>query len=98
MKFFRKYKEEFQVFGSLAFVVGILLFFVIGAIITGPDKAERRRNYLDFQRKHPIAGKMVTTKDGLRGTVTRECWMGYNRYEVRLSDGTITYVNGKDFK
>jgi hypothetical protein len=101
-KFISKYKGE--ICGLCCFLIMFvlpfsLLFWHCSNLQKDPQwRLERQRNYIDFQRTHPPAGKLVTTKDGLKGTVTRECWMGYNRYEVRLSDGTITYVNGKDFK
>lgn len=84
-------------------VIPMVLFFWYASSEKGTRwraklKAEMRVEAREIRRTCPEAGRRITTKDGLKGIVTRECWMGWNRYEVRLNDGTITYVNGKDFR
>jgi hypothetical protein len=95
------YSGELVGFGCfLIFIVlpfGLLLMFTDHKTSDAVWMAEREQRAQEFRREHPSSGSQVETVEGLRGTVTRECWLGLNRYEVRLKDGSITYINGKDF-
>lgn len=95
------YSRKLVRFGCfLMFIVllfGLLFMYANHKTSDAVWMAEREQRRKEFRREHPSSGSRVETAEGLKGIVTRECWLGFNRYEVRLGDGSITYINGKDF-
>ena len=93
-------KQEIALFGGMALVVVALIAICYWCLNSEIPKRSREqiKAQANYYRTHPASGVEIESKDGILGTVTRKCWLGSNRYEIRLKTGEMTYINGKDFK
>lgn len=76
----------------------ILLFCYCGKLDKDPNFIrEQAARYRQDRLENPSIGEIRKTVDNHKGRIVRKCFLGNNRYEMRLKDGSITYVTGKDF-
>jgi preprotein translocase subunit YajC len=84
----------------LVAIIALFSFVYWGIFIKEPSIEELnyyKQQQILYNKQYKQPGDVVETVDGLKGKVVRQCWLGEQVYEVRLSDGTITKVDAKDF-